>query len=61
MGLSEFEAERGERRMSIRRTSDERRYGERRAPERSVAGRRVVHVPDRRSLERRSMSAEFAV
>ena len=51
----------GERRVAIRRLNTERRFGERRAPERASAGRRVDFVPDRRTIERRSLSPELAV
>ena len=50
-----------ERRAAERRVSNERRYAERRQPERAVAGRRVVHVPDRRSVpDRRGFAPELA-
>jgi hypothetical protein len=51
----------GERRVAIRRLNNERRFGERRAAERASAGRRVDFVPDRRTIERRSLSPELAV
>lgn len=51
----------GERRTMERRASSERRFAERRQPERAVAGRRVTHVPDRRSLpDRRGFAPELA-
>ena len=50
-----------ERRTMERRVSNERRYAERRQPERAVAGRRTVHVPDRRNLpDRRGFVPELA-
>lgn len=50
-----------DRRMTIRRSSAERRFGERRGLQRATAGRRIDFVPDRRTVERRSLSPELAV
>ena len=50
-----------ERRSMERRGNSERRFAERRGPERATAGRRVTHVPDRRSLpDRRNFAPELA-
>jgi hypothetical protein len=50
-----------DRRTMARRANSERRFAERRQPERAVPGRRVNHVPDRRSLpDRRGFAPELA-
>jgi hypothetical protein len=50
-----------ERRTMARRANSDRRFAERRQPDRAVAGRRVTHVPDRRSLpDRRGFAPELA-